>query len=117
MKSWSIFSTLAAALILTASPGFAGHDRASGTTPGDRTSAPYGGAVTGPELTDPTEAASGPSIEGQVAAVEYDSGRLVLDTEDGPIGMRVDPDELRGVEIGDIVRVSLVTGEDNSGSQ
>ena len=52
-----------------------------------------------------------------MAAVEPDNGRLVLDTDEGPISMRLDPSELRGIEVGDTVRVSFVTGDDDDSSE
>ena len=50
-------------------------------------------------------------VEGQVAAVEHGSGRFVLDTDDGLIGLVTSPDELEGVEVGDVVRVSFLADE------
>jgi hypothetical protein len=51
------------------------------------------------------------SVEGTVAAVDHQSGRFVLDTSEGPITLMTTPDELEGVQIGDVVRVSLVLDE------
>ena len=50
-------------------------------------------------------------VEGEVAAVERGSGRFVLDTDEGLIGFVTSPDELEGVEIGDVVRVSFLVDE------
>jgi hypothetical protein len=35
----------------------------------------------------------------------------VLDTDDGPISLLTSPDELAGVKVGDVVRVSVVIQE------
>jgi hypothetical protein len=51
------------------------------------------------------------SVEGTVAAVDHQSGRFVLDTSEGPITLMTTPDELAGVQIGDVVQVSLVQDE------
>jgi hypothetical protein len=51
------------------------------------------------------------SVEGRVAAIEHESGRFVLETERGPLSLVTTPDELAGVEVGDIVRVALVIDE------
>jgi hypothetical protein len=46
-------------------------------------------------------------IEGRVAAIEPESGRFVLDTDDGPINLVTTPEALADVRVGDIVRVAL----------
>jgi hypothetical protein len=53
------------------------------------------------------------TIEGTVASVERESGRFVLDTNDGPISLVTSPDELTGVEVGDVVQVTLLGDDDN----
>jgi hypothetical protein len=55
---------------------------------------------------------SGGTIEGTVASVERESGRFVLDTNDGPVSLVTSPDELTGVEVGDVVQVTLLGDDD-----
>ena len=95
MKSWNILSGLVLTGALMVSPAYA-DDRPAGVIP----------------LDDPALEAQEPtSIEGRVAAVEHDSGRFVLDTENGPVGLMTTPDELQGVQVGDVVRVSFLEDE------
>jgi hypothetical protein len=71
-------------------------------------------AVVSVLLASPTLAASPTGmIEGTVASVERESGRFVLDTNDGPVSLVTSPDELTGVEVGDVVQVSLVSDDDD----
>jgi hypothetical protein len=90
MKSWSILSTFVLASALLASPAYAG-DRPDGAQ----------------TLDTPQEKI----IEGRIASVEPENGRFVLDTDDGPISLLTSPDELAGVKVGDVVRVSVVIQE------
>jgi hypothetical protein len=46
-------------------------------------------------------------IEGRIAAVGSESGRFVLDTDNGPINLVTTPEALADVKVGDIVRVAL----------
>ena len=46
-------------------------------------------------------------IEGRIAAVEPETGRFVLDTDEGPISLVTSPIGLAGVQVGDVVRVAL----------
>jgi hypothetical protein len=80
---------------------------ATDRTTNDRASFPYGESATRVEITDESTAAR-PSIEGQVAVIEHHSGRMILDTEQGPLSVVAAPDELRDLEVGDTVRVSLI---------
>jgi len=48
------------------------------------------------------------SIEGQLAAIDRESGRFVLNTEVGSISFVAWPDEVASLEIGDEVRVSFL---------
>jgi hypothetical protein len=48
------------------------------------------------------------SVEGQVAAVDHDSGRLVLDTDEGLVSVVTSPDELTNIEVGDVIRASFI---------
>jgi hypothetical protein len=122
MRPWSILSTLALAGALGALPTYA--DEASSVY--ERLPLPYGDALTRSDMQDAanscqcvdvvsvisaTEVPEEAIIEGQVAAVEHESGRFVLDTDEGLLGLTASPDELTGVEIGDVVRVSFVTDE------
>jgi hypothetical protein len=71
-------------------------------------------AVVSVLLASPALAASPTGmIEGTVASVERESGRFVLDTNDGPVSLVTSPDELTGVEVGDVVQVSLVSDDDD----
>lgn len=58
---------------------------------------------------DTTETSAPTSLEGKVTAVERDTGRLDLDTEKGHVTLVATPDQLAGIEVGDLVRVSLPT--------
>jgi hypothetical protein len=62
-------------------------------------------------MTGTSGTAEDPSIEGTVVSIDHDSGRFVLDTEEGPIDFTTTPSQLAGVEVGDLVRVSLVSLE------
>jgi len=87
MKSWKVLSTLILVGALLASPAYAG----------DR-----------PDGAQTLEAPPEKIIEGRIASVEPENGRFVLDTDDGPISLVTSPEELAGVQVGDVVRVSLV---------
>jgi hypothetical protein len=111
MKVRSILSTLALAGALVSPPVAAGDFTSEDTSrPGDR---PVIGndPAREPEdrKIDSTEIPNGSSIEGLVAAIERDTGRLILDTLEGPISLTAAPEQLDGIEVGDIVRVSLAT--------
>ena len=86
MKSWSILTTLVLAGALLTSPAYAGDQ---------------------PDGAQTLEAPQGKIIEGRIAAVEPENGRFVLETDNGPISLVTSPDELAGVKVGDVVRVSL----------
>lgn len=110
VSSWSILSTLALAGALLASPV------AAGGPVGDRSSLPDTGPVIRDEpllkherKIDAAEVPDGAEINGQVAAIEHSTGRLILDTRDGPISLTAAPEDLEGVAVGDTVRVSLAT--------
>jgi hypothetical protein len=90
MKLSSMLATFAVAGTLLASPPL-------GLSPA---AAAAGGAPTGG------------TIEGTIASVEHESGRFVLETTSGPIALVTSPDELAGVEVGDVVEVSLVSDDD-----
>lgn len=49
-----------------------------------------------------------PVLEGQVAAVDHDSGRLILETDEGFVALQATPDEVDGINIGDVITVSLL---------
>jgi len=125
MRSWSILSAFALAGFVAASPALA-HDRSLGTSAVDESTMPYASALIRSdaqdvgddcqcvldrsEMSTPAPTA-GASIEGQIAALEPESGRFVLDTDDGLIALTTDPEELRDVSIGDVVRVSFLPDE------
>ncbi len=114
MKSWNILSMLMLGGALMTSPAYAG-DQGAGPAIPDRL--PHtqgdtqmhqgmpGGSMNG------TETPAATSVEGTIAAVDRESGRFVLDTSEGPISLVTTPDELAGVQIGDVVRVSLTMDE------
>jgi hypothetical protein len=90
MKSWNALSGLAAAALLVGSVGAV----SAGTTPS--------------ALSD-REALSdeGPSLEGTVAAVDYQSGQLILRTDDGLVNLTAAPEDIEDVNVGDVIRVAL----------
>ena len=47
-------------------------------------------------------------VQGQVAAVDHQSGRLILDTDFGLLHLRAEPALLEGVQEGDVNEVALV---------
>jgi hypothetical protein len=87
MKSWRILATFVLAGALLALPAYAGDQ---------------------PDGAQTLEAPQGKIIEGKIASVEPENGRFVLETDDGPISLVTSPDELAGVQVGDVVRVSLM---------
>jgi hypothetical protein len=110
VSSWGILSTLALASALVASPVSAGKPM------GDRSSHSDEGAVIRDESLlkqerkiEATEVMDGAEIDGQVAAIEHSTGRIILDTADGPISLTAAPEDLEGIAVGDTVRVSLAT--------
>jgi hypothetical protein len=114
MKLWSTLSTLALAGALVSSPVLAG------TPAGDRSSLSGDGSVVrGDSLMhqerkiEAAEVMDGANIEGQVAAIEHNTGRLILDTKDGPISLTAAPEDLEGVAVGDTILVSLATDVSN----
>jgi hypothetical protein len=46
-------------------------------------------------------------LEGQVAAIDHQSGRLILDTDFGLLHLLAEPAELEGVQEGDVIQVAL----------
>ena len=111
MNAPSILSTIVLAVALLVAPAYASDRSNLATTPDDRMpstrdqtpvqpGAP-GGPATGLETTE------GPMIQGRIAAVEPETGRFVLDTDEGPLSLVTSPSELVGVQIGDVVRVAL----------
>ena len=116
MKSWNIAPMLMLTGALLTPAAYAAPEPGAGPVIADDRlpSAPGapqtdqglpGGALNGRETAAPK------SVEGTVAAVDHQSGRFVLDTSEGPITLMTTPDELEGVQIGDVVRVSLVLDE------
>jgi hypothetical protein len=110
MKSWNLLSALALAGLLAAPAAWAGDPSMTGT--GDRRPFPYGQAITPDASTRPptpdSEAGERPTIAGVVTSVEHDSGHFVLDTDHGPVSLTTTPSQLTGVDVGDVVEVSLL---------
>jgi hypothetical protein len=114
-----MLSTIALAGVLAAAPAYAYDMSASAGTPYDRLAPPAGDALTRSDMRDASrmccvdeQAADGAVIEGRVAAVEHESGRLVLDTHDGLVSLVTWPEQVAQVEVGDQVRVSFVNESD-----
>ena len=112
MNAPSILSTIVLAGVLLVAPAYASDRSNPGTTPDDRM----------PSAQDemrvpPTEESDGPAsgaettegslIQGRIAAVEPETGRFVLDTDEGPLSLVTSPSALAGVKVGDVVRVAL----------
>jgi hypothetical protein len=113
MRWFSGFSTLVFAGALLTSPAYA-HDRSARAPVSDPYLAllqSYGEelvVVVGLPATDGLERAS---IDGQVAALDHERGRLVLDTDDGLVSVVTSPGELTNIEVGDVVRVSFMMND------
>jgi hypothetical protein len=117
--SWSILSTVLVAGALLASPAFAVDREAGPVTPDDRLPPAQKDTPSRPDLSrgaapGTPEVPATKTIEGKVAAVEHDSGRLVLATDDGLISVMATPDQLAGIEVGDVVQVSLEIDENDT---
>ena len=119
MRSWSMLSTLALAGALATAPAYANDRSADAGTSYDRLAPPYGDSLTLSDMRDAARmccvddqsALEGAVLEGKVAAVEHESGRLVLNTDDGFVSLVTWPDQVAQVEVGDLVRVSFVADE------
>jgi DNA replication initiation complex subunit (GINS family) len=59
----------------------------------------------------PSEIAEAETVEGEVAAVDHETGAVVLNTDEGFIGLVTSRDEVADLEVGDRVRVSFVDDE------
>jgi hypothetical protein len=116
MKLWSLFATFAVAGALIVSPAQAISPSAGSDGSDDRSAGTSSETLRRPEASRAPAAAPGTPrtaiIEGTVAAVERESGRFVLDTDDGPLSLVTSPDELTGVQVGDLVQVSLLSDDD-----
>ena len=111
MRSWSRLSTLALVGTLVVTPAYAKKPSVKAEALDDRTGFPYGEAVTRAAIVPPQSAMTeGAIIEGTVAVVDRESGHFVLDTDGGTIALVTWPDEVASLDVGDVVRVSLVTG-------
>jgi len=113
----AVLSTIALAGMLTAAPAYAIDASVTAPAPEDRTKFPYGDALSNSEMqgaprpccaSEPSARISSDVIEGRVAAVDRENGRLVLDTDDGVLSLMTWPDEVARVDVGDLVRVSFV---------
>ena len=111
MKLAQILPALAVAALLPVAPARAAEVPAGGSAADD---SPVTRPVPGPSdratspMTGATETPETPTIEGTIAAIDHDSGRFVLDTDEGPVKLKSTPDQLAGVAVGDVVRVSLI---------
>jgi hypothetical protein len=54
-----------------------------------------------------------PILRGEVAAVDHESGQLILATDAGLFQLQVLPEDVQDVSIGDVIRVALIE-EDRS---
>ena len=118
MGSRNMLSTIALAGVLTAAPAYALDAPVTAQRPDDRSVFPYGDALTQSDQRDAARMCCAPEqsgmttaaiIEGKVAAVDHDSGRLVLDTDGGFVDLVTWPTEVADIDVGDLVRVSFVT--------
>ena len=110
MSAPSILSTIVLAGVLLVAPAYAS-DRSTVTS--DDRMPPAQDEMRVP----PTEESDGPAsgaettegslIQGRIAAVEPETGRFVLDTDEGPLSLVTSPSALTGVKVGDVVRVAL----------
>jgi hypothetical protein len=116
MKLWSLFAALAVAGALIVSPAQAISPSTGSDGANDRSTGTSSETLRLPEASRAPAAALGTPrtgiIEGTITAVERESGRFVLDTDDGPVSLVTSPDELTGVQVGDIVQVSLLSDDD-----
>jgi hypothetical protein len=109
MKSWSILSTLALASALVASPVLAGEPTGSRSSSPDEGSMIRDGALQPERRIETPEIPDGVRIEGLVTAIEHSTGRIVLETADGPLNLTAAPEDLEGIAVGDVVLISLAT--------
>jgi hypothetical protein len=106
MNIRATLSTLALTGVLVSS-AWAGSPPVVGSD--DLSRSPRRGSVVRPEpMKGDTLDQASTTIEGQVAGIEHETGRLVLDTELGPFTLTTEPEKLAGIEVGDTVRVSFV---------
>jgi hypothetical protein len=116
MKLQSMLATFAVAGTLFASPALAIGPTAEGERTHDRTPGLSSETPPQPDASrGPAGAMGAPTsgtIEGTITSLERESGRFVLDTSDGPVSLVTAPDELTGVQVGDVVQVSLVSDDD-----
>jgi hypothetical protein len=111
MNAQSILSTIVLAGALVVLPAYATGQSNPGTTPDDRAPLTQGDTPVQPGVSNEPaterETPDGALIQGRVSAVEPESGRFVLDTDEGPLSLVTSPEELAGVKVGDVVRVAL----------
>jgi hypothetical protein len=106
MNVRAILSTLALTGVLVSS-AWAGSPPVAGSD--DLSRSPGVDSLVRPEpMKGDTRNQASTTIEGRVAGIEHDTGRLVLDTELGPFTLTTEPEDLAGIEVGDTVRVSFV---------
>jgi hypothetical protein len=107
----SILSTIVMAAALLIAPAYASDRPTLGTTPDDRMPPAQDEMPVKPEESGEAapslETTDGSLIQGRIAAVEPETGRFVLDTDEGPLSLVTSPSALVGVKVGDVVRVAL----------
>jgi hypothetical protein len=53
----------------------------------------------------------GPSLVGEVTEINHESGEFVLNTAAGPLRLVAPPADLKGIKIGDVLKLALVDDE------
>jgi len=91
-----LFAALVANGALAAGPAWASCEGGAASIPGGP----------GADVSVPGEA--GGVVEGQVAAVDHAGGRMILDTDRGLVHVVAQPDEIAGIQEGDVVEVAFV---------
>ena len=110
MKTFaSAFSTIAVGLMLAGSVPAAPMPDAGPQPPRDR-------AVTPNERSTESESESPRVVTGRVMRVNAQEGTIVIQTPIGVIALRGPKEDLRDVNVGDIVEVEMVDGEYPSAS-
>ena len=51
------------------------------------------------------------SVVGQVTEINHESGEFVLTTAAGPVRLVAPPEDLKGIKLGDVLRLALVDDE------
>jgi hypothetical protein len=61
--------------------------------------------------TSTPDSTEGMVLDGTVAAVDRESGQLIVDTDHGLITLTADPEDVDGIDVGDVIRVALLEDE------